>query len=129
MSSPSRLATALRHQARGVYCFEAAAELLIAHRFWLQRTDFTAHFVHVRKGLIDGRAMALIDWPGAITALQTGLLPCSGGEHRILRIAASLADGIPVDLQDVLTGLDDTNLDLVAATVLHAGGHRPHTRD
>ena len=28
-----------------------------------------------------------------------------------------------------LTSLDDTNLDLVAATVLHAGGHRPHTRD
>ena len=62
MSSPSRLATALRHQARGVYCFEAAAELLITHRSWLQRTDFTAHFVHVRKGLVDGRAMALIDW-------------------------------------------------------------------
>lgn len=125
MNSSTRLATALRHQASGVYCFEAAAELLIAHRSWLQRTDFTTHFVHVRTGLVDGRTMALIDWAEAITALRAEQLPCSGSEHRILRIAASLADGIPLDLQDVLTELDNTNLDLVAAAVLHAGGRRP----
>jgi hypothetical protein len=46
--------------------------------------------------------MAAIDWPTAITALDEGGLPASGGERRVLRLAASLADGIPVDLRDEL---------------------------
>jgi hypothetical protein len=122
MTSSSRLATALRYQAQGTYCLEAAAELLIAHRSWLHRADFTSEFLEIRRGLVDGRAMAVVDWPAAITTLQAGGLACSGGEHRILRIAASLAEEIPVDLRDALTGLDETNLDLVTAAVLHAGG-------
>jgi hypothetical protein len=32
------------------------------------------------------------------------------GEQRMLKITASLADGIPVDLRDTLTGLDDSNI-------------------
>ena len=128
MTSSSRLATAPRYQAQGTYRLEAAAELLIAHRSWLHRADFTSEFLEIRRGLVDGRAMAMamamamVDWPAAITTLQAGGLACSGGEHRILRIAASLAEGIPVDLRDALTGLDETNLDLVTAAVLHAGG-------
>jgi hypothetical protein len=51
--------------------------------------------------------MAVIDWPAVIAALDAGDLPRSGGERRMLRITASLADGIPVDLQDALTGIDD----------------------
>jgi hypothetical protein len=125
MTSPITLAIALRHQAEGVYCLEAAAELLIAHQTWLRRADFTSEFIQIGPGLIDKRPMAVVDWPAAITTLQAGYLPCSGGEHRILLIAASLAEGIPVDLSEVLTGLDEANLDLIAATVLHAGGHRP----
>ena len=54
--------------------------------------------------------MAAIDWEGAITALHAGELPCSGGERRILMLSASLADGIPVDLRDAATGLDDRNV-------------------
>jgi hypothetical protein len=42
----------------------------------------------------------------------------------MLRIAASLADGIPVDLRDALSGLDSTNISLVAAAVLHANGNK-----
>lgn len=131
MTSPTHLAAALRHQARGLHCLQAAAELLITHQSWLHRIDFTTQFIHSYNGLINGPATATIDWAKAITALQAGQLPCSGGEHRILRIAASLADGIPVDLQDALTGLDATNLDLVAAAILHAGGQQqpPHHRE
>jgi hypothetical protein len=128
MTASSGLATALRTQAQGIYCQEAAAELLIAHRSWLRRIDFTEPFVHIRNGVADGRDMAIIEWAEAITALHAGQLPCSGGEHRILRIAASLACGIPVDLNDVLTGLDNANLNLVARTVMHAGGQRPQPR-
>ena len=36
--------------------------------------------------------------------------------------AASVADGVLVDLRDVLCGLDRANLALVAAAVWHAGG-------
>jgi hypothetical protein len=69
--------------------------------------------------------MAEIDWAAAITALDAGDLPCSGGEQRMLRLAASLADGIPVDLRDALTGIDHCNIQLVITAVLHASGQRP----
>ena len=73
--------------------------------------------------------MADIDWAAAITALDTGNLPCSGGEQRMLRLAASLADGIPVNLRDALTGIDDHNINLVITAVLHASGKRQETRN
>jgi hypothetical protein len=44
--------------------------------------------------------MASIEWPEAISALHAGHLPCSAGENRMLRIIASLADGIPVNLRE-----------------------------
>ncbi len=124
MTPPARLATALRHQAQGIYCCEAAAELLIANGTWLHRTDFTTRFVVLSRGLTDGRPMAAIDWPAAITALAAGHLPCSGGEQRMLRLIASIADGIPADLQDILTGIDDHNIQLLLKAVLHASGKR-----
>jgi hypothetical protein len=47
-----------------------------------------------------GTPMAAIDWDAAITALTAGSLPCSGGERRILQLAASLAAGTPASLRD-----------------------------
>ena len=47
----------------------------------------------------------------------------------MLRLAASLADGIPVDLRDALTGIDDHNINLVITAVLHASGKRQETRN
>ncbi len=67
--------------------------------------------------------MAAIDWAGAISALDAGHLPCSGAERRLLRLAASLGEGIPVDLQDALTGLDTANIISVIAAVRRAAGH------
>jgi hypothetical protein len=119
---PARLPAALRAHAAGVYAGEAATELLIAHHSWLRRSDFLTRFVHTSPGPADGAPVAAVDWPAAITALDTGCLPCSSGESRILKIVASLAEGIPVDLRDALTGLDATNLDLVAQAVRRAGG-------
>ena len=65
--------------------------------------------------------MALIDWPAAVGALDTSLA-CSGGERRMLRITASLADGIPVDLRDTLTGLDDSNIQLLITAIRRTSG-------
>jgi len=87
---------------------QAAAELIIGHRTWLHRSDFT-DFIITSPDILDDTPMAGIDWPSAISALDTGDLPCSSSEQRILRLAASLADGIPVSLRDTLTGLDDHN--------------------
>ena len=127
MTSPDVLAAGLRAHAQGLYCLEAAAELLIA-RSWLHRDDFTSRFVTVHPGIGSGQLMAVIDWPAAVAALGSGLA-CSGGEQRMLKITASLADGIPVDLQDTLTGLDDDNIARLVTAILHASGKKPGTAD
>ena len=70
--------------------------------------------------------MASIDWPAAITALDSGELPCSSScEGKMLRLAASIGEGVPVNLRDALVGLDHHNLHLIQQAVLHTGGHRP----
>jgi hypothetical protein len=120
-----QLASALRANARGIYTTEAAVELLIAHRTWLRRPDFTGHFLETGIGIADNTPMAFIDWPAAITALHAGQLPASSSETQILHLAASLADGIPVDLRNALNGLDAANNALIAQAVRHAGGNRP----
>lgn len=68
--------------------------------------------------------VAWVDWRAAVAALEAGSLPCSHSERQLLRVAASIAEGVPVDLRDALGGLDRPNLVLVAAAVLQAGGHR-----
>ena len=81
----------------------------------------------VGTSITDGiTTMAGIDWPAAIAALDNGGLPSSGGERRVLRLATSLADGIPVDLRDAFTGMDAANVDRAVQAMLHAaGGVRP----
>ena len=123
MTSPSALAAALRAHARGLYCDEAAAELLIAQS-WLRHPDFTSQFITVHPSFSDGQPMAVIDWAAAVAALGTSM-PSSGGEQRMLRITASMGGGIPVDLRDTLTGIDDRNVQLLLRAVRHASGKRP----
>ena len=96
---------------------------MIGHGRWLFRGDFVDVFVEAGSGLVSGEAMAWVDWDGAVAALESGRLVSSGGEARVLRVAASLAGGAPVDLGDAVGGLDETNAMLVAAAVLHAAGY------
>jgi len=119
------LAAALRACADGLYPAEAVAELLIGHASWLCRDDFRDGFVDTGTSITDGTTlMAAINWPAAITALDHGGLPASGGERRVLRLAASLADGIPADLRDAFTGMDTVNVDRAVRAMLHASGRR-----
>lgn len=122
------LAAALRACACGLYTLEAGVDLLIFSGTFLHRDDFTTRFIE--HGTSDGTTMAVIDWDAAITALNAGELPCSGGERRILTLAASLAGGIPipVDLSDAVTGLDDRNIRRLLTAIHHASGKRPVTR-
>jgi hypothetical protein len=124
MRATGPLHAALRAQAKGLHACEAGAELLIGQGSWLRRADFVEEFVHTDTAPTSGITMSAIDWPEAITALDAGRLPCSGGERSMLQIAASLAEGLPVDLRDALSRLDSTNINLVAAAVLHANGNK-----
>ena len=103
---------------------EAAVELLIGHGSWLCREDFLEIAVEFGQGITSGAVMAAVDFEVAAGALEAGALPCSGGEGRVLRIAASIAAGVPVDLREAVTGLDENNAMLAAAAVLHAAGCR-----
>jgi hypothetical protein len=107
--------------AKGLLTCEAAVELLIGHRWWLVREDFGV-YVESSRGF-HGESMAAIDWTAAWVALEDGHLPCSSGERQVLRVAASIAEGVPIDLRDVVTCLDAANSVLVARAVLAAGGH------
>jgi hypothetical protein len=118
-------AAALRACAAGLYPDEAAAELLISHGGFLDRGDF-AGFIHASTSISDGTTpMAWIDWDAAITSLHHGRLPVSGGEQRILRLAASISAGTPASLRETIPGLDHRNLQLVITAIRHAAGQRP----
>jgi hypothetical protein len=119
------LARSLRACARGIYPDEAAIELLTGHDTFLHRDDFTRHITTGEHGHGNEAANAAIDWDAAATALDTGALPCSGGERRILRLAASLAARLPANLRDTFTGLDNRNLTLAISALMHASGQRP----
>jgi hypothetical protein len=92
MTEPS-LAAALRASAAGFYPFEAACELLIV-TCWPARDDF-ASFITAGISISDGTTpMAAVDWAGAISALDAGLLPCAGAFSElktIINVRCSLA--------------------------------------
>lgn len=113
------LAQSLREWARGLYALEAAVELLIRfnhgrllHGPWIEHDHEAAH-----------------NWFSAdMVPIDGGEL--SGGERRVLAIAASLAEPslAKVGLGDGVTGLDRGALDLVLAAIAHAGGSHEHSR-
>lgn len=106
---------ALRAWAAGSYADTAAVELLAR--------AFGGRF-----------AGAGHPWIGADTAGRTWLdgdalraaSGLSGGERRVLALVASLVDAQPVEIVDVVSGLDRHHLDLVLAALAHAGGSQEH---
>ena len=109
--------------ARGLLCLQAAVELLIGHRQWLWRRDFGDVAVSRARHVFTGEELVAVDFVAAVEALRAGVLPCSADERQILLIAASIAEGIPVDLRDALTGLDEAGVGLVVGAVAHAAGY------
>ena len=70
-----------------------------------------------------GRQVAAVDFAAAADAVQ-GVLPCSDGERQVLLVAASIAEGIPVDLREAALCLDAGNAARAAQAVCHAAGCR-----
>jgi hypothetical protein len=114
----------LQAHARGLYHAEAAVELLIGHQHWLGCEEFVDRFVSVGQAMVGEAVLAVVDWQAAVEAMGGGGLPCSRSEGCVLRIAASIAGGVLVDLGDCLSSLDETNVGLVVEAVLHANGRR-----
>lgn len=51
----------------------------------------------------------------------------SSGERRLLMIAASIGGDTPINLADVISGLDRRVLDLVLAAISHLAGSHEHS--
>lgn len=109
----------LRDWARGSYPLVAATELLLR--------AFNGVFAKPGNPWIiqeEGYANVWINFE----AIPDNLGGTSGGESRVLMLAASLADvGVEVNLGDYLPGLDRKILNLVLAAVAHAGGSHEHS--
>ena len=83
--------------------------------------------MHTGTSISDGTTlMAWIDWDAALSALHDRQIPVCGGEHRILQLAASIAEGTPVSLRQTVPGLDNRNLELLITAIRHAAGQHPH---
>jgi hypothetical protein len=119
------LAEMLRRPAAGLLSEEAAVDLLIGHGFWLARLDFTGWYVDVETDPVRAEdSVAFVRWKAAANAVKAGRLVCSGSEAAMLRIAASVADGVAVDLRNALSGLDSSNLGLVLEALARTNGRQ-----
>lgn len=109
--------------AKGLLCLEAAVELLIGNWSWFFGEGFLEIAVELGWEVFSGLPVAAVEFVAAAGALGAGVLACSGGGGRVLRIAASIAGGVPVGMRGVVTGLDEDSAVLAAAAVLRAAGH------
>lgn len=113
----AEIAAGLREWAKGMYALEAAVELLVRFNhgrllggMWIERTASRCWFA------------------ADMVPEESGYL--SGGERRVLMLAASLVepDTIHADLADIASGVDRDALGLVLAAIAHAGGSHEHSR-
>ncbi|WP_222192586.1 hypothetical protein [Modestobacter italicus] len=115
--------SALLRAAVGDYAAEAAVLLLANSGSWLSRLQAAGLIdIALDEDAADGGPWAAVLWGDLDQALRTGAIAGTGGELRLLRAAASLADGQPVDLADLTAGVDRAELTLLLAAVAHAAG-------
>lgn len=125
--SDDALVAALRAQAAGHLTSEAAVELLIEQRWWLDHKGFVSGYIDYEDDpnvVGDTGPLAGVRWADAIKALDSGeFLRPSGGAERVLRIAASLGGGVPVDLRENATNsLGHAHAQWVVDAIRHATG-------
>ncbi|HWU46672.1 MAG TPA: hypothetical protein VN133_07955 [Humibacter sp.] len=117
MTSDDQHADALREWARGSTTLAAATELLIR-----------AGFAEEGRPWIHYDELARRPWINfdEIPDLIGGK---SGGEQRLLRIAASIGGTTPIVLGDEVVGLDRHLAELVLIAMTHAAGYTEATSD
>ena len=119
-----QLTAALRACSKGMYCDQAATELLIRHGTWLRRDDFTARFILTGTGPADD-ITAAINWDEAITALMPATCRARAAKPPSSTFPPPRHRTSPVTLRHAITGLDQANLHLV----LNAQSGTPADRD
>lgn len=90
--------------------------------YWLSRGDFVTRFIHVWDE-VDAATkvrLARVAWRDAIEALDAGELSGPAWAERALRLAASMAAGVPVSLKDCAACGRITGLDLAEAATYAA---------
>nr|WP_221203649.1 hypothetical protein [Modestobacter versicolor] len=120
------LESALLRAAVGDYAAEAAVLLLADSGHWLPRLQSAGLIAIALDGDADGGPWAAVQWGELDRALRAGVVTGSSGQLRLLRAAASLADGQPVDLADLTAALDRAELTLLLAALAHAAGSHEH---
>ena len=118
--------SALLRAAVGDYAVEAAVLLLANSGHWLPQLQGAGLIAIALDGDADGGPWAAVQWAELDGALRTGAISGSGGQLRLLRAAAGLADGQPVDLADLTAGVDRPELTLLLAALAHAAGSHEH---
>lgn len=104
---------AFRRWAKGLYPLEAGVELLVQ--------AFDGRFANSSQPWVQQGVAPGWWWIDAEQMTEDNYGALSGGETRLLRIAASLLGGPPVDLSSNLAGLDGQRLQLVLNAIAHAG--------
>ncbi|MCZ2825399.1 MULTISPECIES: hypothetical protein [unclassified Modestobacter] len=124
---PLDLESALLRAAVGDYAAEAAVLLLADSGHWLPRLQVAGLIaIALDADAADGGPWAAVQWADLDDALRSGVIGGSGGQLRLLRAAASLAEGQPLDLADLTAGLDRAELVLLLAALSHAAGSHEH---
>lgn len=108
----------LRAWAKGIYPLEAGVELLLR--------VCEGRFARPGNPWVEPGADPGWWWIDIDQLTEDNLGAVSGGEARILRIAASLLGGPSVNLYETIPGLDRELADLVLAAVAHACGSHEH---
>lgn len=122
---PVDVENALLRAALGDYSDEAAVLLLITSGHWLPQLQHAG--LITLDGNVDGEGLwAHIAWPDLDAAVRIGTITGSSSDRWVLGAAASIADGHPIDLGDLATGLDRRALTLVLAAIAHAAGSHEH---
>ncbi len=112
----STINEAVRAWANGIYPTEAGVELLIRDGKSIYEG---APWLAELEAIGDDRPrMVAVD----VDELLAEAGAWSGGEQRLVRIAASLLGGPPVDLAEEVPGLDRPHQVLVLAAIAHAAG-------
>lgn len=116
-SDDEQHASALREWARGSTTLAAATELLIRSGFAQEGRPWVRYDQQHQRPWI-----AFDEIPDLIGVM-------SGGEKRLLSIAASLGGSASIVLADEVAGLDRLRTELVSIAVIHAAGFTEPTID
>lgn len=103
----------LRHRAKGGWAAEAATELLIRTNRAYPQAPWIAHQHHD-----DAPTEWWIDWD----AVPDNIGYMSGGEQRMMKLAASIGGDCLIDIGEVIGGLDTQNTALALAAIARAAG-------